>query len=501
MSVGRRLGAAGLVALCSLLPASPAGGQDREAIDRLLFEAERRQSDGDVEGALRNYELLSEQFSEAPQAAEALLRMVTGNRALGRPEAAEKAARALVGGHPRSPQAAAAYTHLGELLEAAAQDRAGLEEARAMFEKAVLLFPRASYPELPWRGAGALGGARLALRLGLGGEAARVLVDVIDHEPPSLVSASARLELAGLLLDVDRWQEAAELLQEVAGHAWSGDAERALATLAAGRLELIHRLWLRPAAGEPRWQRARTVGGAPQKPLAVAAHPDGRVAVSGEDGVSVVLAPDGSPAGRWSHEAPERSSWAGEVLLVATREVVAALPEGRGLRFAAPPTEKKPTLMPLRAVEAGDFGRWWVLAGKPERLLLYESERRRSRALIEGKGREPVDVTRDHRGRLLVLDRRERSVSRFTADGERAERLLTGGWRRAEALAADPAGNLYVLDRDGAIEIFDRRGERLEALGPVLPGGVELRRAQDLSVDGAGRLWIADGRIGLVVVE
>jgi hypothetical protein len=49
--------------------------------------------------------------------------------------------------------------------------------------------------------------------------------------------------------------------------------------------------------------------------------------------------------------------------------------------------------------------------------------------------------------------------------------------------------------------MFDRAGNKLAGLGPVLPGGLELQRPSDLTVDGAGRLWIADARLGLVVLE
>ena len=73
---------------------------------------------------------------------------------------------------------------------------------------------------------------------------------------------------------------------------------------------------------------------------------------------------------------------------------------------------------------------------------------------------------------------------------------------KAEALAVGPAGNIYVLDRGaGRIEMFDRAGKRLTAVGPSLPGGLELERPADLTVDLAGRLWIADSRLGLVVLE
>ncbi|MFQ5351263.1 MAG: hypothetical protein ACE5EG_12550, partial [Thermoanaerobaculia bacterium] len=147
-------------------------------------------------------------------------------------------------------------------------------------------------------------------------------------------------------------------------------------------------------------------------------------------------------------------------------------------------------------------GGWLVLADKPARVLLYEPGRRLHRTLVVGKDREPVDLGADRRGRLLVLDRRARTVTRFASGDSRGERLIAGSWERAEAVTVDPAGNIYVLDRGARrIEMFDRHGQRLTGLGPALPGGLELERPADLTVDGAGRIWIADSRLGLVVLE
>lgn len=497
-----RAAAAGAVLAALVLAAPVAVAQDEEAIGRLFSEAEEKAEQGDLEGALMSYELIAERFSEKPAAAEALLRLVTGYRALGRVREAEAAADTLTRDHPSSPQAAGGFVQLGELLVERAGDTEALPEARQSFERAVLLFSRAAYPRLPWRSAGAVQGAGLALRLGLDGEAAAALVDVIDHEPPSLWTARARIELAGLLLDQDRWQEAAELLQQVVDRPWSGEQERAAAALAGTRLALIDRLWLRPASGRRRWLDSRRVPGAPEKPNGVAASDDGRLAVAGAGGSAAVLDAEGRVLRRWEVDDAERISWRRGELLVATKERVRVLlPERRGLNFAAPPDEKKRSLEPLVAVEPAAFGGWFVLADKPERLLHFEAGQRLSRLLVDGKGTQPADLASDRRGRLLVLDRKAKTVTRFTADGEPLGRLISGGWRQPLALAVDAGGNVYVLDRDGRIELFDRDGRKIDSFGPELPGGAVLKRAADLSVDGAGRLWIADSKDGLVVLE
>lgn len=505
MRGGHRLAAGlGLALVCWLAApaAAPAAPQEDETIHRLLSEADKLEQDGDVEGALGKLELLSEQFPDDPAAAEALLRLAEGHHALGREEAAEEAAQRLIRSHPRLPQAAGGYTLLGRIQAAGATDAEGLETARQTFENAVLLFPRAVYPDQPWRAEAAVLGARAAERLGRDAEAARALADVVDLEPRSRWSLAARLELAALLLDEGGWREAGDLLQVVVDGAGASDEERSLAALAGSRLAMIHRLWLRPEAGERRWQGGRIVAAAPERPSAVAARPDGQVAVTGAKGTTVVLDAAGRAVARYGHEDGQRNSWDGDELVVATDEAAATFPGRRNLRFASPPSEKKPTIRPLLAVEPAPFGSWLVLVGKPPRVLLYESGRRLHEGLVEGKGREPVDLARDRRGRLLVLDQRARSVTRFAADGSGGDRRVAAGWDRAEALAVDAAGNIYVLDRGRReIEVFDPAGQRLTGLGPALPGGFELDRPADLTVDPAGRIWIADVKLGLVVLE
>jgi hypothetical protein len=505
VSAGRRLAAGlSLAIVCGLVAATAAAATTpgEETIHRLLSEAAQLEQDGDLEGALGKFELLSEQFPQDPAAAEALLRLAVGYLELERSEAAEEAATTLIRNHPRRPQAAGAYTLLGRIQAAGAADPAQLEQARETLENAVLLFPRTAYVERPWHAEAAVLGARVAQRLGRDGEAARGLADVIDLEPRSLWTLTARLELAALLLDQGDWREAGDLLQAAVDGAGEGEEEGALKALAESRLAMIHRLWLRPESGQRRWLRGRVIGAAPERPIAVAARSDGRVAVTGGQGSTAVLDAAGQTVSRFSHEAARRNSWFGSELLVATEEAAATFPGRRNLRFASSPSEKKPTVRPLVAVEPAQFGSWLVLAAKPPRVMLYEPGRRLHQILVAGKGREPADLASDRRGRLLVLDQRARSVTRFTAADRNGDRLIAGDWDRAGALAVDAAGNIYVLDRERRrIEVFDPAGRRLTDLGPTLPDGLELQRPADLTVDPAGRIWIADPRLGLVVLD
>ena len=80
--------------LAALLIAVVSGAQrvqDPEAVLRLFADAQRLEQDGDLDGALRNYELLVQQFPQAALADDALLRVADGRWTL-RDESASRAA-------------------------------------------------------------------------------------------------------------------------------------------------------------------------------------------------------------------------------------------------------------------------------------------------------------------------------------------------------------------------------------------------------------------------
>ena len=197
-------------------------------------------------------------------------------------------------------------------------------------------------------------------------------------------------------------------------------------------------------------------------------------------------------------------SWGRSEGVIVARGDGAYHEPGRGrLAFSPAPGDKGTALENVVAVEPAAFGQWFVLTGKPARVLLYDRKLSYVRKLMDQTTSEPVDITRDRLGHLYVLDRKAGAVHRFAASGDLAARLSTGGLRKPIGVAVDGAGNVYVLDRDTRkVEILDPNGQRLDSLGPVLPGGRELKRPVDVTVDGAGRIFlIEDKPAGLLIVE
>ncbi len=479
---------------------------DEAAMRRLMLEAEKREDEGDLAAALRDYELLVQQFPASRGAATALLRLAEGRYRAGDNKGAEAAARQLVEDYRRTAQAAGAFVLLARLQTDWARSPADLEEARATFRSVWVLFGAATYPDLEWRSAARVLSGELALRLGSDEEAAACFVVALEDEPASAWTGRARLGLATVLLARGDWQAAAEILQRAADSHDPGTAGSEEAAAARRRLTLLHRLIVRPLAGEPRWQRARRLpvqGLSLKRPNGVAAHEDGRLVISDEKAsVVAIVDPDGRSRLRQSHQAAKRPSWGPDdrVYVAADQALLLPLKSGRQV-FVQPASEKNAALTGIAAAERGTFGDWLILSGRPEQVLLYGPDGGYRRTLIHGGKREPVDLARDFRHRLYVLDQQSSSVLRFGADGSEPRKVATGTWKKPEALAIDLLGNIYVLDgRESRIEVYGADGRRLETVGPRLPGGIELRAPLDLTVDGSGRLYVADARIGGVVV-
>jgi TolA-binding protein/sugar lactone lactonase YvrE len=510
MRVRRTLSTVAVTILTLALFAVPAQlrtqapSRDEAAIQRLMLEADRREQEGDLAGALRDYELLVQQFPESPQAAEALLRLARGRFRGGDPSGAEEAARQLVDRYRRASQAAGAFVLLAELQASRATQPADLVEARANFRNVWVLFGPEAYPNLSWRAVARVRSGELALLLGALDEAAASFVVAMEDEPASQWTGRAGLGLAGALLERGEWAAAAQTLQSIVDGA--GDDESPSASAARRRLTLIHRFLVRPTAGEKRWQSARQLsisGLALKRPAGLAADDAGRLVISDEKvPVLAVVGAEGRVLTRESRPSAKRPCFASDgTVYVASGETI-ALPLTKGRQeFVDPGTEKQVLLRDMVAAERGTFGDWFVLTGKPPRVLLFGPDGAHRQTLVDASGHEAIDLARDSRDRLYVLDRKANSVLRFSADGQSQARVFSGSWKRAEALTVDLLGNLYVLDgKEGRIDVYSPAGQRLESVGPQLPGGIQLRAPLDLAVDGSGRLYIADAKLAAVVV-
>lgn len=505
MRMRRSLIPLALTTLVLGLPTAPRGlfGQSAPGAGpaaALLSAAERRAAGGDLAGALADYEQLVEQFPESPQAPEAMLRIARGWRSAGDRAAALAAIERMVIRYPGAPQSAGGLVLEGRIRSEHPTAVTDLENARKTLEKAWLLFPRIDYPELAARSAARVLDGQIALRLGRDEEASSSFVEVLEMEPESRWSADAHIGLGLALVRAGDWQAAAESFQDALGIVPATADSRALARR---RLSLLDRRLLRPATGVKLWTRARPVviSGAETRRISGVAVDDGRLLVvdSGADQV-LALSPDGALEKRWPVPDGEKPSWDRTSGIQVAADDSVFLPDEADKHFRVPGRDR--ALDGIRAVERGPFGAWFVLAQRSSGVLSFPAADGSGKVLHGGDG-DPVDLASDSWDRLYVLEKRGRRVVRIDPRAENQHSTaVDGGWRQAAAVTVDPFGYVHVLDAGGGrIHSYDPAGETIATIGPVLPGGVELRKPEDLAAAGDGRLYIADARAGLIVLE
>lgn len=491
------------------------------AAQRLYREAQRLEAD-DRQSAIDAYALLLEQFPRDRLAPAALLRTANLHRAAREPAKTEFALERLIGDYGRSPEAAAGFLTRGEIQLAVARTAAELEDARATVRRVPLLFGPSAYPDLPARAEARLLEGRVSRLLGDDASAEASFITIIEDEPPGATASLARFALARLLIDRGAWQPAAEILQRTvdqagregnpgagspADNAAPSSDPIALEVAASGAerrlLALVHRRIIRPIATGKLFmsQRRMATGQALRAPARVAAHEDGRLLVVDESSPTVaVLAPDGRVLGRGTVRDAAAPWWDRSRPTLASGDTWVQPFGGRSAQLTEPGKGNGPLKGMLAAVR-GALGDRFVVARGETGVLRYTVPR--LGAVLMGDAKEQfVDLAADAHGRIYALDRNADQVRRIGVDRvPEPGVLLAGDWKRPVAIAADALGWVFVLDRGNRrLDVFDDAGNRVASIGPTLADGSELRAPTDVTVDGEGRVTIADPKLAALVV-
>lgn len=485
------------------------------AAERLYREASRMEDAGDQEGALEELLLLVQQFPQDELAPRALLQAVELRSARGDLPGAESVLQRLLDTYPRTPEAAAGFVLQGRLKNQGARSTVDLEEARSSWRRVPLLYGRESFPNLPSRVEARVRSGELSLMLGDAETAAAEFLAAIEDEPENRWTPRAKLGLARAWVERQKWQAAAEVLstietsEDAPAIAGQQDLEAAMAKDAAQKarqmLALMHRVHLRPSLGTSSWPTVSRFpqGGSPlRQPDGVAAGRDGRsMVVDGKSKSVLLLDAEGRLVESATLDDMERPAWSqGGSPYVVTDEEIRFPFHGERSRFLEPRADREVQLDGMQAAERGIFGSWYVLAKGWKSVLTYASNRQ-GREFLSKDRPTFVDIAQDTRGRLYLLDSKSKQVQRLDRDGKWDGVVLQGTWRRPQAIALDPLGRIYILDRsDNTVQIYATNGQRLMTLGPTFSGGIELRAPVDLSVDGSGRIFIADNKLPFVVV-
>jgi hypothetical protein len=384
-----------------------------------------------------------------------------------------------------------------------ADDRAAVEQARTLLGRVPNVFGPEGYPSLEARTEARVRGAETSMVLGDLPGAALELLQAIEIENDSPWSARARVGLARVLLYSENRSatdlaSAVQLLQEAvdaAGQAPAGSVAGDAATEARTLLTTIHRLVIRPATGTSPWSATSALTAIKaRKPQSIAASTDGAVAVIDSNAVilrsanEVVQTIGGlSNAGR---------PWFGDggMLYVPTQSSVREFPGSGSRRFYYDGPKPK-DLEKIQAGAHGLFGEWWIYDRTVDGVVVFDRRVRKTLGLAPSSGVDVADVTAGPLGRIYVLSPKSSRVMIFDAN-----RQLVGGfagsWNKPDAIATDQLGNVYVLDRGTRqIDVRSADGARIATLGPVLPGGLELRSPEDIAVDPSGRILVLDSRL------
>ncbi|MFQ5742635.1 MAG: tetratricopeptide repeat protein [Acidobacteriota bacterium] len=368
-------------------------------------------------------------------------------------------------------------------------------------------YPAETYPTLMWRAAAMVRAGEIQLRLGAGEAAAASFVAALDEEPTSMWTPRARLGLATALQWQGDWEAATDALQRIVSDAAASGVEGTFdaSAIAARRLSLLHRLWIRPAAGQSPWQKAgRLVLGDDklEKPVAVAASQDGKLLVVDEGRETVLLVDQAGNLHSFPGKHARRPWWGPDGLGYVAASVGVLVPErGEQLQFVSSGGQKAKPLDHIRAGVSSGTGEWLLLDSSAKKVMRFDSRGAFQGSLPTSNGVEPVDIGRDPRGWLYLIDKKSRSVLQFNRDGVLEGSIYMDQWQQPQALDVDALGNFYVLDRKAKrIDVFDAQGGIRWSLGPRLPGGVVLRDPRDLAVDGSGRLYVADAGLSVVMM-
>ena len=488
---------AGCVAFLWALGAAPVAAQQGDAAaERVFVQAERLEREDKIEDARKEYDLLVSNFPQTTYAQDALLALARSYRSTDDVQRAYTALDKLANDYPDSPKAAQAWVLRGQFQVEEAANRDQLDETRTPFRRVPALFGSNEYPALEARVEARVRNGEVHLLLGESNQAALNFLGAIEEENRSHWVAQALYGLGRSLMTSQEWVGAADALQSVLAQ---DDAPEALQAEARIDLAFLHRNWLRPSLGQKRWTSSRPLavsGATLKRPLRVAAGRDGSVLVFDTGlGQILMIAPDGTLAKKAAQQQTRDVWWSADQRPYATLN---------DALYAVDTSERKgftPAGIPIKNLAVGQrgvFQQW--LALDREKKTLWTFDRRGQAKALSTTAQDIADVALAPRGELLLLDQREKSVTRLDMNGDRVGRF-TGSWRRPQSVAADTFGNVYVLDAGSkTVEIRDPEGNRIDSIGPTLPGGVELRSPEDIAVDGHGRLLIADRGLAQIFV-
>ncbi len=487
-----------LLAVATLLPAA-ARAQDDDAARRLIREGQRQVVAGDLDEAVASYQLLLDRFAGTAEARQAGLAMAELRWAQNDQPGAMSYLDDLISNSPDSPEAAAAWVMRTQFRRTSVNELEDLLTLRNELRRVPILYGRDRFPSLVARGQSRVDSGEIALVIGEYDSAAADFLQAVEDEPISAFTPQAQHGLARAFMATGNWAAAVEILQSV-----TLSPDTATAAAAERALGYAHRHRLLPSSGQPAWRSTRSFSinePSIKKPTRIAASDDGLVLLLDEGLKRVfLLSPDGNvlesqilESGRDVWFSTDDRPW------VSDADSIRPLTGGVRLSLGTSSSDKSRNATNIVGGHTDALGRAVVADRGQSALMIYSRD---ARLLDTVAAREPIDVAGGlGQGTVHLLDRKADQVVRIGPDLSTVARW-DGGWKKPVALSVDRANNIYVLDAgERTIQTLGENRSALGSVGPVLPGGIELKNPLDLAIDGQGRLYILDAREGILVLE
>ena len=486
------------------LSAVPSAAQtsDEDVARRQLESGRAFAAQGNYTEALADFRAVAETHATTSVADDALLEIARYYfDIVGDSGQAEAAVNAILDGYSTSDAAPDAYVMAGRLAMGKGREAEYLDAALANFDRVARLFPTA--PAVP-RSLQLAGEAHYyAGRLD---ESLASLGRVTAEYPADVAAPDAYLLSGTVLLAMGDPVLAMEELQQVRNR-WPGTAS---ADDALARITLLHRLYIRAAAGAAYVPSSETVG--PERVenvMAVVATAAGPIYYASERGMGIVAPADaerppavGQPRGAVRDAAGQMAVVDGGTVL--HRAV------GDALLFFAP--ESNGEMRPLDDIEAVaglSNGDWLVMDGDQRNIHRFAADGTYLAPFPPGRVRRLAVSTSDT---VAGIERDRRIVLLFNGAGQSAGQIALRGdthdLRNPVDLTFDRLGHLYVLleDEIGVFSPFP--APEGSPPGPNAGGGYRLLtvysvpegtagafdRARAFALDASGAVYLFDDR-------
>jgi TolA-binding protein len=385
-----------------------------------------------------------------------------------------------------------AYYYIGLVTMRSSFEVQALDDATANFQRVIRL-----YPESPWVPAAHFSTGTALERRGAWQEAVDAYFLVISDYPDSAWAAEAQLDLGWCLVRLgDPMQAMIEIQRVRTRYPETTEADEAVDWLTH-----LFRFYGYRELGKPVSYRADSSF----RPAVSDKFKDVKAVRVSSKGIYVLeqgrkrvltFELDGKLAGTQAAADPYG-------LFVDPRDTVVVankkglLIDGKPFMLSVPEEKGPKPLDDVRMAVRDRLGDIYVYDDDAKNVLRFDASGGLKGPFPETTPREILALDLDRNGNIIMLEKRNRTISVFSPAGRRVARIDKRGegfeLKKPVDIAVDPAGYFYVLDSDRAqVAVFDPSYTFLTLLSDNNFGGGALKKPVALDVDSSGDIYVYD---------